>query len=248
MPKKKKRGEHESSERWLLTYADLITLLLGLFVILYSMSRVDLEKYKAMGQALRTAFIGVPGTPAIGAGSGPYEDAIGGAYPDTSECYLTLQIEKALEGIEEAAGAVSVEIEERGVVVRLMETLMFDLGQAHLRPEAQELLRRVAPILMKSGRPIMIEGHTDNLPINTPEFPSNWQLSALRSANVIYFLTRGGVVPEAQLSSAAFADQHPIASNDSDEGRQRNRRVDIVFLKGQWQTAGKTEGLSDLRE
>jgi chemotaxis protein MotB len=93
----------------------------------------------------------------------------------------------------------------------------------------------------------MIEGHTDNLPIKTVEFPSNWQLSAMRSANVIYFLSSAGGVSEAQLSSAAFADQHPIASNDSDEGRRRNRRVDIVFMKGQWQTAGKTEGLSDLQ-
>ena len=246
MPKKKKHGEHESSERWLLTYADLITLLLGLFVILYSMSRVDLEKYKSLGQALKTAFIGMPGTPAIGAGEGPYEDAEGGAYPDTSECYLTMKLEEALVGIEAAAGAVSVEIEERGVVVRLMETLMFDLGRAQLRPEAQQLLTQVAPVLTKSGRPIMIEGHTDNLPINTAEFPSNWQLSAMRSANVIFFLARSGGIPEGQLSSAAFADQHPVSSNETAEGRQRNRRVDIVFLKGQWQTAGKREGLAAL--
>jgi len=247
MPKKHK-GEHDNADRWLLTYADLITLLLGLFVILYSMSRVDLEKYKALGQALRTAFVGVPGTPAIGAGTGPYEDATGGAYPDTSECYLTLKIEEAISGIAEAAGAVSVEIEERGVVVRLMETLMFDLGKAYLRPEAQQLLSKVAPVLTKSGRPILIEGHTDNLPINTAEFPSNWQLSAMRSANVIYFLTHRAGVPEQQLSGAAHADQCPVASNDTPEGRQRNRRVDIVFLKGQWKSINRGKGLAALEE
>lgn len=236
MSKRKQKKEHENAERWLLTYADLITLLLGLFVILYSMSRVDLEKYKAMGKALKTAFIGAEGKPAVGGGDGPYEDAEGGAYPDTSESYLTLKMEEALRGIEGVAGAVTVEVEERGVVVRMMETLLFDLGKADLRPQATELLKNIAPVLIKSGRPILIEGHTDNLPINTAEFPSNWQLSAARSANVVYFLTRQAGVPQEQLSAAAYADQRPVASNDTPEGRQQNRRVDIVFLKGQWKT------------
>ncbi len=248
MPKRKHKGEHDNSERWLLTYADLITLLLGLFVILYSMSRVDLEKYKSLGKALRTVFIGESGTPAVGAGTGPYEDATGGAYPDTSECYLTMKLEESLADVQEAAGAVSVEVEERGVVVRLMETLMFDLGKAQLRPEAKKLLSQVAPVLVKSGRPLMIEGHTDNLPINTYEFPSNWQLSAARSANVIYFLTQQASVPEEQISGAAYADQRPIATNDTPEGRQQNRRVDIIFLKGQWKSVSRGESLSTIED
>ncbi|RJP77058.1 MAG: hypothetical protein C4524_08900 [Candidatus Zixiibacteriota bacterium] len=249
MPKKKKKhGEPENAERWLLTYADLITLLLGLFVILYSMSRMDLEKYKTMGQALRTAFVGEPGLPAPGMGDGPYEDVEGGCYPDTSECYLTLRLEEALEGLEMEAGEVMVEIEERGVVVRLMETLMFDLGRAELRPEARDLLGRIAPVLAQSGRPLLIEGHTDNLPIATAAFPSNWQLSAARSANVVHFLTRYGGLPEEQISAAAYADQRPVASNLTEEGRRRNRRVDVVFLKGQWRSIHQGQGLARLGE
>lgn len=237
MPRKKQREEHDNAERWLLTYADLITLLLGLFVILYSMSRIDLERYKSLGQALKTVFFGAEGKPAIGGGTGPYEDVYGGSYPDTSESYLTFQIQRALENISFEEGTVCVEVEERGIVVRLMETLMFDLGKADLRPEARKLLTGVAPVLIRSGRPISIEGHTDNLPINTPEFPSNWQLSAMRAANVVYYLTRRAGVPDPQLSAAAYAEQHPIAANNTPAGRQQNRRVDIVILKGRWQSS-----------
>jgi chemotaxis protein MotB len=245
MPKKKK-VEHENSERWLLTYADLITLLLGLFVILYSMSQVDLAKFKTMGQAFKTVFVGDQGIPAPGAGSGPYEDSEGGAYPDTSDCYLSLKVEETLKELKELAGEVSVEVDERGVVVRLMETLMFDVGHAVLRPEARIILSRLTPVLVKSGRPIAIEGHTDNRPISTPEFPSNWQLSAARSSNVVYFLIHDMGVPEGQVSAGAYADQRPIAPNDTEEGRSRNRRVDIVFLKGQWKPPSGGRPLADI--
>jgi chemotaxis protein MotB len=112
-----------------------------------------------------------------------------------------------------------------------------------LREEAQKVLQDIAPVLVKSGRPIRIEGHTDNLPISTLEYRSNWQLSAARAANVVYFLTRSTRVPPGQLSIGAFADQLPIDTNDTAEGRQRNRRVDIVFLKGQWKDQGQNEDL-----
>jgi chemotaxis protein MotB len=247
MPKKKK-AEHENSERWLLTYADLITLLLGLFVILYSMSQVDLEKFKTMGQAFKTVFAGEQGLPAPGMGSGPYEDAEGGAYPDTSECYLTLKVEEALEGLPEMAEAVSVEVDERGVTVRLMETLMFDLGRAALKPEARLILAKLSGVLVKSERPVVIEGHTDNLPIHSTEYPSNWQLSAARSANVVYFLTQEMAVPQGQLSAAAYSDQRPIASNDLEDGRSHNRRVDIVLLKGQWRSPSRGRALANLEK
>lgn len=247
MPKKKK-GDHDNQERWLLTYADLITLLLGLFVILYSMSRMDLEKFKSMGQAFKTVFVGEQGLPAPGEGEGPYEDVEGGTYPDTSECYLTLKLEETLAELQDLAGQVSVEVDERGVIVRLMETLMFDPGKARLRPEARLILAKLTPVLVKSGRPILIEGHTDNVPITTAEFPSNWQLSAARSANVVYFLEHDMAVPQGQLSAGAFADQRPVASNDTEDGRAHNRRVDIVFLKGQWRTLNQGRALADVKK
>ena len=247
MPKRKKGGDHEGGdERWLITYADLITLLLGLFVVLWTMGLADLEEYGRVAAAMKTVFGGkalVPGLPAKVTAAGPYLDADGGSYPDTSEAYLTLRLEEALEGISETAGEVGVEIQERGVVVHLTETVLFDLGRARLREEAQKVLQDIAPVLVKSGRPIRIEGHTDNLPISTLEYRSNWQLSAARAANVVYFLTRSTHVPPGQLSIGAFADQLPIDSNDTPEGRQRNRRVDIVFLKGQWKDQEQDEDL-----
>lgn len=245
MPKKKKGEGEEGSERWLITYADLITLLLGLFVVLWSMGRADLEKFKQMRAAFQVVFGGesavqldpIPGMPRIGGGSGPYRDLEGGAYPDTSEAYLTARLDEALDEIADLTGEIGVEIEERGVVVHLTESVLFDLGKADLRPKAREVLRQVAPVLIRSGRPILIEGHTDNLPIRTREFPSNWQLSAARSANVVHFLTTEAKLPGAQISAAAYAEQHPMDTNETREGRQRNRRVDIVFCKGQWTSA-----------
>ncbi len=240
MAKKKKGGGHEGSkERWLITYADLITLLLGLFVLLWTMGLADLENYGRMAAAMKTVFGGkalVPGLPAKVSAAGPFLDADGGSYPDTSEAYLTVKLEEAFEAISEISGGVSVEIEERGVVVHLTETVLFDLGRAKLQENARLLLREVASVLARSGRPIMIEGHTDNLPISTMEYPSNWQLSAARAANVVYFLANQAGVPPGQLSIAAYADQHPITTNDIPEGRQQNRRVDIVFQKGRWES------------
>jgi len=242
MPKKK-HEEPESSERWLLTYADLITLLLGLFVILYSMSVVDAQKFKVVSAALKTVFMGKPGIPAVGGGTGPIEDVDGGAYPDTSDTYLSLMVQQSLENIEEVAGNLSVEIDERGVVVHLLEKVMFDIGRAELRPEAQGLIKKVAKVIVRSHRPILIEGHTDNIPISTAQYPSNWQLSANRAANVVYYLTNQCEVPEPQISVAAYADQHPLITNETPEGRRQNRRVDIVFQKGSWRSLGKFAGI-----
>jgi chemotaxis protein MotB len=251
MPKKKKGGGHEGGdERWLITYADLITLLLGLFVVLWTMGLADLEKYGRVAAAMKTVFGGkalVPGLPPKVSAAGPYLDVEGGSYPDTSEAYLTLKLQESLEDISNIAGKVSVEVEERGVVVHLEETVLFDLGRARLQEEAKTLLRKIAPVLVKSGRPIMIEGHTDNLPIRTLEYPSNWQLSAARAANVVYYLSRYCGVPKGQLSISAYADQKPVAPNDTPEGRRKNRRVDIVFLKGQWKTNRATGQLTDLK-
>jgi len=241
MPKKKKGGDHDgASERWLITYADLITLLLGLFVVLWTMGLADLEEYGRVAAAMKSVFGGkalVEGMPPKITAAGPYLDADGGSYPDTSEAYLTLELQESMQNIKNIAGTVSVEIEERGVVVHLEETVLFESGRAKLQNAAQILLRDFAPVLVKSGRPIMIEGHTDNVPISTMTYPSNWQLSAARAANVVQYLTDIVGVPRAQIAISAYADQKPVMPNDTPEGRAKNRRVDIVFMKGRWKHA-----------
>ncbi|MBU0519733.1 flagellar motor protein MotB [bacterium] len=239
MPKKKKGGGHDGpDERWLITYADLITLLLGLFVVLWTMGLADLEEYGRVAAAMKTVFGGkalVEGLPQKTSAAGPYVDADGGSFPDTSEAYLTVALAESMKDISEIAGAVSIEIEERGVVVHLTETVLFESGRAKMQEEALKLLREIAPVLVKSGRPIVIEGHTDNIPIRTMTYQSNWQLSAARAANVVEYLTDRAGVPGGQMAAAAYADQKPVESNVSPEGRAKNRRVDIVFLKGRWQ-------------
>ncbi len=249
MAKKKKGGGHEGGdERWLITYADLITLLFALFVVLWSMGLADLEEFGKVAAAFKDVFGGkalVPGLPPKMTAAGPYLDADGGSYPDTSDAYLTIKVEEALIEISEIAGEVSVEIEERGLVVHLTETVLFDLGRARLLDASKKVLTELAPVLKKSGRPICIEGHTDNIPISTMEYPSNWQLSATRAANVVYFLSRTARVPQGQLSIGAYADQHPIAPNSTADGRQQNRRVDIVFMKGQWRDQNRAAEISN---
>ena len=150
---------------------------------------------------------------------------------------------------------VSLEMADRGLIISFIADVLFDSGQAKIKREAISTLDKVVRILIENvpGNDIGIEGHTDNLPIKTHEFPSNWQLSATRAANVVHFLTTRTGVPENQISAAAYADQRPVAPNETEVGRQRNRRVDIVFLKGRWKSPERTsqtfsENLSSKRQ
>ena len=147
--------------------------------------------------------------------------------PEFESLYESFQ---ELLGDEELAGATDIFMDERGLVVSFKEKLFFDIGSAEIKPEARDLLRRVGEILRRGKNQIRVEGHTCDLPIRTDRFPSNWELSVSRATNVTRFLIeQAGVTPE-RLAATGYAEFRPIAPNDSEENRVKNRRVDIVLL------------------
>lgn len=246
MPKKKAEAEKENSERWLLTYADMITLLMLFFIVLYSMSNVDSEKYKAISKALQTIFEG--GNMGIFQPSGMYPqkgfDEYGGnsmqgsQFPYSTRSKLQTRILKQVNEVfkpEMTAKYISTRIDERGLVITLTGDFFFDGGSAKLNKEMEPVLIKVAGILNEVPNFVRIEGHTDNSRLSAVKtgegYDNNWDLSAARSLNVLKFLVEDGRVEPKKLSSVAFGEYRPIEDNNLPEGRAYNRRVDIVILK-----------------
>jgi len=228
--KKKHDEEHENAERWLLTYADLITLLLAFFIVMYSMSKVDAKKFGAVAQALQAVLHGKGVEMLKGQGNlvvAP-PDA-GGPMKIGDLKLLQSQINKIARdmGLKDK---ISADMDSRGLVIRISESAFFDQGSADLKPEAMTVLDALSVILKSIPNHIRFEGHTDNLPINTPKFPSNWELSVSRATTCVRFLIERHAFPPEKISALGYGEYRPIASNGTFEGRAKNRRVDIVVL------------------
>jgi chemotaxis protein MotB len=250
MARKKKAEEHENLERWLVSYADFITLLFAFFVTMYAMSRVDEQKMGSAVESLQRALGSVISvhTPANKAGvfndfSSPMQVTIVpiGA-PNAKEVKrLAEDLKKKIEGAGGKAAAgkggpayqMSLLVQERGLVIRVSDQFFFRTGEAAIRPEVLPFLEALGQTLQPLDNPIRIEGHTDNVPINTVQFPSNWELSTARATTIIrYLLTHFKFDPQ-KLSAAGYGEHRPVSANDSLEGRNQNRRVDVVVLNSQ---------------
>ncbi|UCE67766.1 MAG: OmpA family protein [Candidatus Zixiibacteriota bacterium] len=226
--KPKDDDDRENLERWLLTYADLITLLLAFFIVLYSMSRLDAEKFEHISKALRTVLRGAAASPL------PHQilmmnDPGDGPIKTGDLNYLKSNIDKLLlqEGLD---NKISATIEDRGLVIRISESAFFDLGSAELKEQAKGILDLFGGILSEIPNHVRVEGHTDNLPIKNEIYPSNWELSTYRATVCIrYLIENYGMKPD-RISAMGYSEYRPIAANDTPEGRNKNRRVDIVVL------------------
>jgi chemotaxis protein MotB len=222
MKRPHKHQSHDNDDRWLLTYSDLITLLLGLFVILYSISKVDAGKYAEIASALN----GVFGSPrGILTGNPVAVDHQG--YSEREE--IANDLEKALNPNGQKI-PISVTQNERGVTVHIMEELLFASGSADIKAASLPALDTLAGVIRKLHNDLRVEGHTDNVPISTPEFPSNWHLSVARALNVAYYLIEKHGLTQERVSVVGYSEFHPLVPNDSPASRSRNRRVDIVIL------------------
>jgi len=212
--------------RWLLTYADIITLLLVFFIILYASSKADAKKYTDMVSSIRVAFgVPLPPRPIIQVGGGgetllPFPDMVG---------ILVQQLSVQLED-EIQAGNVEIERTEKDIVLRLQDPVLFDLGSATLSDKAKGILDSIAPPLLTASSAIEVEGHTDTLPIKSSIFPSNWELSVGRATAVIRYLVGVHRFPPARLAARGMADNQPLAPNDLARGNPRNRRVELHIL------------------
>jgi chemotaxis protein MotB len=214
-------------DRWLLSYADFVTLLFALFVTMYAVSTVDADKLAPAASSMRSAFEGetaqTPTAPATDLG------VIVAQQPprlDQVRNELARVLADAL-----AAGRLELIEDSRGLVVSLPERATFAPASTEMTTTALELVRRVAMAVKPFERPLRIEGHTDDVPISTREFRSNWELSTARAATVIRFLIERVEFDPRRLSAAGYGEFHPRVANDSPENRARNRRVDIVILE-----------------
>ena len=226
--RRRKEGEHDNLERWLLTYSDLITLLLGLFVILYASSQVDMTKYKEVVSAFESIF---GGGAAGGAVSG--ERGIMANQSPQQKTNASNQLERKVEAAVGQAlkdGGALITQDERGVTVHFLEKFMFDPGRAEIKSSAYAALDTLGFLLQSIPNMIRIEGHTDNTPIHNDRFPSNWHLSVARALNVGYYLLQHYAVRPEKIAIIGFGEYHPLVPNDTPFHKAQNRRVDIVIL------------------
>ncbi len=243
MRRRKHSEEHENHDRWLVSYADFITLLFAFFVVMYAISSVNEGKYKVLSNSLVNAFQNVTGKPGgqmvvVTPGTPPLQAKAPGrpdAAPEASERKQQREkMKNVARNIMEVLaplvrqGKVKLLETSRGVTIEINDSILFAPGQAKLQPASISAMQSVAQVLASTDFPITIEGHTDNLPISTPQFPSNWELSALRATTVLRLFNDSGVGAE-RLTAIGYGDTRPVETNQSVEGRARNRRVSILI-------------------
>ncbi|WP_123052633.1 flagellar motor protein MotB [Clostridium sp. JN-1] len=233
MKKKKREEGGNNSGRWLLSYSDFMTLLMILFVVMYAMSSVDQSKFSQLSQSLNLAMGGGKSIVAkedgvdINQNSKPVDTNIEQSEQAKMQD-LKKQVDKYLK--ENNMGSnVSTQLDQRGLIVSLNNTLVFDTGKADVKPEIQSELIDIAKILNQIKNNIRIEGHTDTVPINNSQFSSNWQLSCARAANVTQFLIDKAGIPPNKLSAIGYGQYRPVSDNSTEEGKAKNRRVDIII-------------------
>jgi chemotaxis protein MotB len=253
--KKKHSEEHENSERWLVSYADFMTLLFAFFTTLYAISNVDAQKAGKMVMSMQQSFNSTVFPPGSGTLSLGQSSGSGAGAAKSRELVQSVNQPKVMHGkngsqivsgekelgklrknVEDRLGAevmkgiVRMHIEPRGLIISLGEGGFFDSGCDQIKPDGKILLDEIAGSLVSVGNQMRVEGHTDNVPIKNSKFPSNWELSTSRATVIVrYFIAQYDFRPEL-LSSAGYAEYRPSWTNETEEGRSRNRRVDIVVL------------------
>lgn len=242
-----REDEHENHERWLVSYADFITLLFAFFVVMYALSSVNEGKYRVLSDSMVSAFRNAP------LNTSGQLPLITPTPPATQKPTIMINKDKAKEAAKEAVkqrqrdkmrnvakdildvmapliatGKVRVLETSRGVTIEINDSILFAPGQALLQPTLVKAMSAIAEVLAASDFPITIEGHTDNVPISTSQFPSNWELSAVRATTVLRLFNDAGVASE-RLTAIGYADTRPVEPNLLADGRARNRRVSILI-------------------
>jgi chemotaxis protein MotB len=247
---RKRAAGHVSHERWLVSYADFITLLFAFFVVMFSSARMDKQRTAQLAQAIQTAFqqmgvappaklpppLSAPGTPrkdngpsSLARASTSQVAAMEINHKPEDFTAIQKELEKLLAP-EILRREVALRAEPDGLIISLREIGFFDSGSAQVKPQALGAVGRVAEYLRSRNCGLRIEGHTDNVPIHTISFASNWELSTARATTLVKILIENhGFAPD-RLSAAGYAEFHPVADNSSAAGQQLNRRVDIVVV------------------
>ncbi|MEO8734951.1 MAG: flagellar motor protein MotB [Edaphobacter sp.] len=243
---RKKKHEHVNHERWLVSYADFITLLFAFFVVLFASSQANKKKQLDLSAAMQTAFTPLgtfeahSKTPPLTNDRSAPVNASPAALPlplpsvriesaEETERHLSKLLAEQVAAGRIPAGSVTMRITTEGLVISLHEAGFFSSGSAEIRAASIPMLSSLAATLPVG--PLRIEGHTDNVPIHTSQFATNWELSTARATAIARLLLERGPIDPANLSAAGYAEYHPVASNATEAGRARNRRVDIILLR-----------------
>ncbi|QQE79459.1 flagellar motor protein MotB [Alicyclobacillus sp. SO9] len=246
MPRQSRRkheDEDESQDRWLITYSDLITLLMIFFVIMYAMSNVNVQKMTLLAESLSNALhhksdkveknVG-PALLSSASQTNKGHKLTPGAANVTSKqdqtfSKLAKEIQQYINKHHLQAN-VQLQNQARGIQITFKDVVLFATGKAVVKPRAKTILKGLEPFLQKVQNPIVVEGYTDNRPIDTAKYPSNWELSSARAINVVRFFAGQGINP-TRLSGDAYGQYHPLVPNTSNANRQKNRRINIVILR-----------------
>ncbi len=254
MARRRRKTDTEETplDRWLISYADFITLLFAFFVVMYAISTVNEGKYKVLSETLGAVFTAAGGNSMPVAGDHPASPPAGDPLPipgiPVAEPMVSLpmaqsggdggvplddmvsRLQASLAGYA-ADGLVEVSREGDQVVVQMLSQMLFDSGDAQLSEQARRALDTVGQVLLGNPYPIRVEGHTDNRPIHTAQYPSNWELSSARAASVVNYFSGLGIAP-GRMAAVGYGEFRPKADNRTAAGRAKNRRVTLVISSG----------------
>lgn len=241
---KEKHHEEHMDETWLIPYADLLTLLLALFIVLFASSQVDAKKLGDMGQVFNAIFSGNVGMlnqsstinsemPNKSNPSSAFEELM--KSPDASiEAVQLLRLQEEIERYitqNDLSADLSSTLTEDGLLITIGEVALFPSGSADILPAAHKIVTEIAVLLQAYPQTVTVAGHTDNVPINTAEFPSNWDLSSKRALNFMKLLLVNPNLQPKKFNATGYGEFHPVTSNDSVYGKQKNRRVEVLIRR-----------------
>ncbi|MGD8191929.1 flagellar motor protein MotB [Brevibacillus ginsengisoli] len=255
MAKKKKHAQHEEhmDETWLIPYSDLLTLLLALFIVLFASSQVDAKKFDQLAQSLNVALNGGVSffeqpAPVKTPETTPQTTLPEKQQPKKDETQRekeqrekfqqeTENLKKLQQSIDayiiqnKLTDKLQTKLSDQGLLITILDNALFASGSAEVRPDARNLAKEISGMLQQFPRQVIVSGHTDNVPIHTSEFPSNWDLSSKRALNFMKILLDNSTLDPRKFSATGFGEYHPIATNDTPAGRAKNRRVEVSILR-----------------
>jgi len=246
MRKSRIQDEPEQQAEWLLTYSDMVTLLLTFFVMLFSMSTIGEQKFNEIAKSFKSAF-GSETSFLLKENAGSQLVALMPENGDSSEQIIVennasennerITLEELKNEVQDTINELELDEnikvieDESAIILRMDSVILFDSGDATLKKEGKEVLSKLSEYFNKIDNQIEIQGHTDNVPINTYLFPTNWELSTKRATNVVLYLTTYCSVDPLKLKPSGRGEYYPVAPNDTPENRQKNRRIDIIIQK-----------------
>ena len=245
--KRKKEAEKDNTERWLLSYADFITLLMIFFVVMYSMSVVDAAKYKELSNSLNSALSGDQQKVNGGDQGSPVEDVKLNEVTPSNGNVTEQDLQKIVEQVQSLINEkgmqdqVTVNLGDIGVWITFKDYVLFDSGSTAVKPETVGILTELGNILKVVNNYVRIEGYTDNVPINNSMYSNNWDLSVMRASKVLEIMVSRSGFPSEKISAVGYGEYRPIAPNDTEEGKAKNRRVDIVILRTDFNATEKSQ-------